>query len=145
MGSSPVKRKPRLLPITKALRYLREMGYVADVSERSLGKIRRDWCGFADIIAVKHGVTVFVQVTSRAHVKDRLDKVLANEHAMRLVAMPNCMIFVMGYSREDDYMEPGKLVVVKDGFTCEGETVQDRTEPSSQASETPRAARARRQ
>lgn len=144
MGSSAVKRKPRLLPITKALRYLREMGYVADVSERSLGKIRRDWCGFADLIAVKHGATMFVQVTSRAHVKDRLDKVLANEHAKRIAAMTNCTIVVMGYNREDDYMSPGKLVVVRNGFTCEDETVQARSEPSSQECETPRAARAQR-
>jgi len=75
-------------PTARTLRYLRDLGYYADVVERwimfgcsGLG-VRRDYCGFADIIAFHplHKIIVAIQTTSTA-VADRKKKLRSNQAA----------------------------------------------------------------
>jgi hypothetical protein len=65
-----------LTPTARTLEYLRRSHYLPDVVERWLPRInrRRDFLGFADILAVRPGDpgVLAIQATTRGHVSDRL-------------------------------------------------------------------------
>jgi len=66
-----------MMPTGRTLDLLRKSGYLADVVERWLPRInrRRDLFGFADVLAVHRRLGfLLVQVTTAAHVPDRLEK-----------------------------------------------------------------------
>lgn len=68
-------------PTSRTLQRLRQLGYVADVVERfvAAAQKRRDWCGFADILAAHPdlGQVLLVQATTGSHVAARLAKAQA--------------------------------------------------------------------
>lgn len=72
----------------KVMRHLRECGYTCAIVERwnSFVKIRQDLFGFCDMLAVKGHTTHYLQITSRGHRSDRLDKIKENPYARRLIS-----------------------------------------------------------
>ena len=69
-----------------SLDYLRGLGYVCEVVERWIPsqkggqRIRRDFLGIADIIALRDGETVAVQTTTRGQISAHARKIAAAEH-----------------------------------------------------------------
>ena len=101
----PAKKKivSKLLPVTRSVRRLQDLGYVADIAERKMGKLSRDWCNFADIVAIRNGHVLMpnvllVQATGWTNVSSRLAKVKASEDAMRCV-MAGCKVEVWAWDR----------------------------------------------
>jgi hypothetical protein len=67
-------------PTARALAQLRKEGWLPAVVERwnPGARVRQDFLGFADILAVNervHGGVLAVQVTTQAHVGDRFTKI----------------------------------------------------------------------
>lgn len=70
----------------------RDLGYYVEAGEHvsRIGKIvrRHDTFGFADLIAVKPGSIVFIQVTSWSNVSARVNKIACEEHGRGQHARP---------------------------------------------------------
>ena len=70
-----------MTPTARTLKYLRELGYCADVTERWIpqARKRRDLFGFADLAAVHpaHPATLYVQTTSGSNHASRRTKLQA--------------------------------------------------------------------
>jgi len=104
--------------VTRSVRRLSETGWVADIAERKIGKLSRDWCNFADIIAIRNGHGLMprvkmVQATGWTNVSSRLRKVRESEDAMRCI-MAGCDVEVWGWDRCK--AEPRVVVVQLDDF-----------------------------
>ena len=114
-----------------ARRKWRNKGYAVEAGEHvsRMGKIvrRHDTFGFADLICVKRGELVFLQVTSWSNVSARINKIARDQHgsgqwrqpihryATDLLAIPGVRIVVEGWkldshnrwiSREVEITEP---------------------------------------
>ena len=104
------KRRKGLLPQTKALRYLAQLGLIADMAERKMGLISRDWGNFADVIAVDPllGTVQFIQVTSRSNFASRKKKILESDVAGVIArCRPDTIwILVWGYDSKLDSLKP---------------------------------------
>jgi hypothetical protein len=91
--------------VTRSVRRLQKLGWVADIAERKMGVLSRDWCNFADIVAVRHGHggprVVLVQATGWSNVSSRLKKVRASKEAMVCVSA-GCQVEVWGWDRYKD-------------------------------------------
>jgi len=105
MGNTSKKKKKvsSLLPVTRSVRRLQSLGWVADIAERKMGVLSRDWCNFADIVAVRpghngHPRVLFVQATGWTNVSSRLKKVRENEEALSCLVC-GCDIQVWGWDR----------------------------------------------
>jgi len=90
-------KKRGLLPATKAVRYLREQGWIAGPAELKLGKVSKDWGGFADIIADGPDGVLYLQVTGWTNFASRRTKILENADARTIVSRPNRIIEVWSY------------------------------------------------
>jgi hypothetical protein len=66
-----------MTPTARSLAYLREHGYVAAIVERWIpgANVRRDLFGILDLVAIRDGETVGVQVTSGSNVAARIRKI----------------------------------------------------------------------
>ena len=66
-----------MTPTQRSLRYLRDLGYTCEVVERwnyHTGR-RHDLLGFGDLLAIKPGVIMLVQVTSGSNTASRIEKI----------------------------------------------------------------------
>jgi len=110
MREAKRKRRKGLLPQTKALRYLADHGLIADMAERKMGLISKDWGGFADIVAVDPllGVVSFIQVTSCSNFASRRRKILESDVARRVVRCNKdyIRVIVWGYDSKLETYEP---------------------------------------
>jgi hypothetical protein len=72
-------------PTQRSLRHLRQAGYLVAVVERfnPFAKVRQDLFGFADLLAVKDGITLAVQTTSGSNMAARVNKCLASSAVTR--------------------------------------------------------------
>jgi len=96
------KKVSTWLPITRSLAKMRADGWLADYAERKMGVISSDWCGFADLVGIRHGPRVLlVQATSWGHVADRVRKILRSEAASR-AALMGASIVVWGWDPYKD-------------------------------------------
>ena len=88
-----------LSPTQRSLAYLREQGYHCEVVEKwnSFTKQRKDLWGWCDILAIKKGEVLAVQVTASA-VSDRIKKIQASE-TLNLVRDANIRIEVHGWRK----------------------------------------------
>lgn len=70
-----------MTPTQRSLEALREAGYLPSVVERwnSFARIRQDLWGWCDILAIKKGEVLAVQVTSAANVSARIKKIQDSE------------------------------------------------------------------
>ena len=67
-------------PTQRSLKYLRDEGYLVAIVEhwQPFARIRKDLWGWADLLAIKRGEVLAVQVTSEG-VANRVAKVTASE------------------------------------------------------------------
>jgi hypothetical protein len=67
-------------PTQRSLAHLRELGYHVEVVEKwnSFTKQRKDLWGWADLLAIRKGEVLAVQVTASA-VSDRIKKIMASD------------------------------------------------------------------
>lgn len=115
------KRRKGLLPQTKAVRFLATHGWVVDPAERKMGKVSKDWGGFADIIAIhpRSGSVMLLQVTSVNNFSSRVKKVLANENARALAQLDYVEIVVWGHdSAVEDYAPQRSVNLQTSDFTA---------------------------
>ena len=73
-------------PTARSLKYLREMGYLADVVERwiPMARIRKDLFGIGDIFAIKDNERLIVQTTSASNVSARVRKIADHENTPKV-------------------------------------------------------------
>lgn len=66
-----------------SLDHLRSLGFVVDVCERWVpspqGQVRRDLFGVLDLVALRDGVTLGIQTTTRGEMGKRARKIAASE------------------------------------------------------------------
>jgi len=74
-----------MTPTQRSLAALRELGYLVEVVEKwnSFTRTRKDLWGWADLLAVRRGEVLAVQVTAQA-VANRVAKVAASETVERV-------------------------------------------------------------
>lgn len=98
-----------------ARRKWRDKGYYVEAGEhvfRGGGRVRRrDTFGFADLICIKPGSLVFLQVTSRSNVSSRINKIARESHgsgqwtrrmsevASALMSIPGVDVVVEGWDK----------------------------------------------
>ena len=96
-------------PTQLTLAKLREDGYLAEVVEKYVrtgkGGFRKDLFGFLDIVGLKGTETLGVQCTSRAHVRNRVNKIEHEDHAVALAALREAgwTIQVLGWDKKDGH------------------------------------------
>lgn len=73
-------------PTERSLKYLRDLGYTAVVTERwnPFAKFRQDLFGIVDVLALRKGETLAVQCTSAENVAARVSKIADHESTPRL-------------------------------------------------------------
>ena len=71
---------PFMSPTQLSLKHLRSQGYLATVVEHfnAFAKVRQDLFGFADLLAIKDGMTLAVQTTTASNMSARRTKLLGN-------------------------------------------------------------------
>ena len=86
-------------PTQRSLAYLREQGYHCEVVEKwnSFTKQRKDLWGWCDILAIRRGEVLAVQVTASA-VSDRIKKIMASD-TLGLVREAGIRIEVHGWRK----------------------------------------------
>lgn len=62
-------------PMQRSLKHLRESGYACFITEHFARGLRHDLFGWCDILALKEGEVLAVQVTSRSNVAARVNKI----------------------------------------------------------------------
>lgn len=69
-------------PMERTLKYLRDRGYHAEVTERWVpgARIRKDLWGFVDVLAISPTNMLAVQCTSASNVSARVKKIADSEH-----------------------------------------------------------------
>jgi len=94
------KRGHGTSPTARSLKYLRELGYLAEVTEHwnAYAKLRKDLWGFCDVLALRDGEILAVQCTSRANVAHRAAKI-ADHPNVGQVRRAGVRIHVHGWAR----------------------------------------------
>lgn len=96
----PRKRRKKPVSVTpRSMTYLQEQGWLAEKVEHPLpgnANTTRDLFGFIDILAVKPGETLAVQVTTTSHQADRITKI-ANHPNVAAVREAGWAIHVHGW------------------------------------------------
>ncbi len=89
----------KVSPTQRSLAYLREQGYHCEVVEKfnSFTKQRKDLWGWCDILAIRRGEVLAVQVTA-AGVSDRIKKIMASD-TLGLVREAGIRIEVHGWRK----------------------------------------------
>ena len=89
----------KVSPTQRSLAYLREQGYHCEVVEKfnSFTKQRKDLWGWCDILAIRRGEVLAVQVTASA-VSDRIKKIMASD-TLSLVREAGIRIEVHGWRK----------------------------------------------
>jgi hypothetical protein len=74
-----------MTPTARSLAYLRNLGYIAAVTERwnPFAHIRQDLYGFCDILSIRPGEILAVQTTTDSNVSARLHKIAEEPRAGR--------------------------------------------------------------
>lgn len=92
-----------MTPTQRSLALLRERGYLVAIVEKFVRfpppGHRVDLWGFVDLLAVKAGEVLGVQVTSGAHVSERLKKIAASPH-IATVLSAGVKVVVHGWAKK---------------------------------------------
>jgi len=85
---------------SRTLKRLRDDGYTADVVERWIPgmHVKKDLFGFIDVLAIREGEVLGVQVTSRDHVATRITKITEHDN-VAAVRAANIRIEVHGWDK----------------------------------------------
>ena len=86
----------------KSVALLRKRGYIAENTEHwnNFAKISQDLFGFVDVAAVRDGILLLVQVTSKGGMSTRLKKIQTNSIAKVLMTVPGVRISIHGWHAE---------------------------------------------
>ncbi|MFZ4600005.1 MAG: hypothetical protein ACOYNN_15310 [Terrimicrobiaceae bacterium] len=89
----------KISPTQRSLAHLRESGYHVEIVEKwnSFTKQRKDLWGWADLLAIRKGEVLAVQVTASA-VSDRIKKIMDSE-TLSLVRDAGIRIEVHGHRK----------------------------------------------
>lgn len=89
----------KVSPTQRSLAHLRELGYHVEIVEKwnSFTKQRKDLWGWADLLAIRKGEVLAVQVTASA-VSDRIKKIMASD-TLPLVRDAGIRIEVHGHRK----------------------------------------------
>lgn len=87
-------------PTQRSLKHLRQLGYLAEVTEKTIPRvfIKKDLFGFIDVLAVRKGEVLGVQVTSGSNVASRVNKI-AHHDNVGAVRDANIRILVHGWRK----------------------------------------------
>lgn len=87
-------------PTQRSLKHLRKLGYLAEVTEKTIPRvfIKKDLFGFIDILAIRDGEVLGVQATSGDNVAARVTKI-ANHDNVGAVRKANIRIVVHGWRK----------------------------------------------
>ena len=87
-------------PTQRSLKFLREQGYQAEVTERfnHYSKTRHDLFNIADILAIGNGEAIMVQATSASNVSARVKKIAGNP-ITDVIRKANIRIHVHGWRK----------------------------------------------
>ena len=98
-----LRRTGRLTPTQRSLKYLRDMGYHVEIVEHwnHFARQRKDLWGFADLLAIRPGEVLAVQVTSGSNVSARVKKIAEHENTP-LVREAGIRIEVQGWTKKKD-------------------------------------------
>jgi hypothetical protein len=90
-----------MTPTQRSLKKLRDEGWTVAVVERwnPHARIRQDLYGFIDVLAIRGGDTLAVQVTSGDHVADRVKKIRSVPTAPIWLESPTRKIVVHGWRK----------------------------------------------
>ena len=88
-----------MTPTQRSLIYLREQGYLCEIVEKwnSFTKTRKDLWGWCDILAIREGEILAVQVTA-AGVSSRIKKIMESE-TLPIVRKAGVRIEVHGWRK----------------------------------------------
>jgi len=94
-------------PTTRSIAYLRDKGYEVDVVERWIsfggkGGIRKDFGGFADLIAYNADHTLAIQVTTKENVNARIKKVKGMETLDKWLSAHHRHFIVHGWAKRGE-------------------------------------------
>lgn len=89
----------------KALKKLRSDGYLVDIVEKTIPKthIKKDLFGFLDLLAIRPGQVLGIQVTSWSNISTRVKKILAHEN-LDIVLQSGIQVEVWAFKKGS--MEP---------------------------------------
>jgi hypothetical protein len=75
-----------MTPTARSKAHLETAGYLVEVVERwnAWARIRQDLWGFADLLAIRRGEVLVVQVTSRDNISKRVSKIAGSDKAPRV-------------------------------------------------------------
>jgi hypothetical protein len=91
-----------MTPTQRSLEALRETGYLPVVVERwnAFAKIRQDLWGWCDILAIRKGEVLAVQVTSTSNVSARIKKIQESDTIAK-VRDAGIRVEVHGWAKND--------------------------------------------
>lgn len=101
MAEAETKKRRKAVSLTpRSKAYLEAQGWLVEVVERWIPRTntRKDLWGFGDILAIRPGETLLVQVTSTAHQANRIDKI-ANHPNVGAVREAGWAIHVHGWMK----------------------------------------------
>lgn len=89
-----------MTPTQRSLAKLRADGYHCEIVEKwnPYARIRQDLWGFVDILAIREGEVLAVQVTSRGNVSARVNKITEHEN-LPIVRKAGIRIEVHGWGK----------------------------------------------
>jgi len=95
-------------PTQRSLKYLRDLGYVVAVVEKTIPHtfIKQDLFSIGDLLAIRKGEVLMVQVTSESNVSARVRKIGDSEH-IAAIRESGMGVHVHGWSRN----AKGKYVI----------------------------------
>ena len=77
----------KVSPLQRSKKQLEEAGYTVAIVEKwnPWAKVRQDLYGIIDLLCIKKGVTLGVQVTTLGHKQDHIDKMEAHPNLKKLL------------------------------------------------------------
>lgn len=93
----------RMSPTARTLELMRERGYYAEVVERWIpgARIRKDYAGFIDVLAIGDHEIIGIQATSASNVAARIKKITDHENLIP-VRRAGIRILVHGWGKRAD-------------------------------------------
>jgi hypothetical protein len=87
-------------PTQRTLKHLRKLGYLAEVTEKTIPRVftKKDLFGFIDVLAIRDGEVLGVQATSGSNMAARIDKITNHEN-VAAVRKANIRIVVHGWRK----------------------------------------------
>ena len=81
------RKKKSISPLQRSKKLLEEQGYLVAIVERwnPWAKVRQDLFGIIDLLAIKYGKTLAVQVTTLGHRSEHETKMLSSPYINRLL------------------------------------------------------------